>query len=162
MANIFLKFQGGKVPIKGESQDKGHKEEIEIFSFSWDENQKSTEAVQGKGKGAATVEVKSVTLSTSISSASPKLMLACATGGHYDKATLACRKAGATEAYLTFVFSDVIVSKYGITAAADDVPMESISLSFSKIEMEYRQQDEKGNLGGTTQNWFDLKTNEGG
>jgi type VI secretion system secreted protein Hcp len=95
--------------------------------------------------------------------ASPKLFLACATGAHIPKATLTCRKAGGKqEEYLKVVFTDLLVSSYqtGGSAHGDVVPTDQISLNYSKIEWEYKPQDEKGGLGGPIKAGYDLKKNE--
>jgi len=70
----FLKIEG----IDGESQDKDHKGEIEIDSFSWGVTNTST----GGGGGGSTGKAVSQDFhfTAPLSKASPNLMLACCTG----------------------------------------------------------------------------------
>ena len=81
-----------------------------------------------------------------VNKASPKLLLACATGEHIPKAVLTCRKAGTEQQeYLIFTFTGLLVSSYQTGGSKGDViPVDQISLNYTKIECEYKPQDEKG------------------
>ena len=95
-----------------------------------------------------------------IDKASPKLMLACATGKHIKSAVLTGRKAGKQQTeFLTFSLSDVLVSGYQTGGATAEAPLDSISLNFSKIEMTYREQTAKGSVVPIRVGW-DRKTNK--
>jgi type VI secretion system secreted protein Hcp len=108
LVDYFLKFDG----IQGESQDKVHKNEIEIESFSWGATQTGT-ASRGGGMGAGKVQMQDFHLVMSVNKASPKLMLACAQGEHIKSAILTCRKAGKDQQdYLKVTFSDILISSY--------------------------------------------------
>ncbi len=87
--DYFLKIDG----IQGESQDKTHKNEIEIESFSWGATQTGT-ASHGGGMGAGRVSVQDFKFVMQVNKASPKLFLVCAQGEHIKNAILTCRKAG--------------------------------------------------------------------
>ena len=94
--------------------------------------------------------------------ATPKLMLACATGQHIKSATLTCRKAGGKqEDFLKIKFENVLVSSYqtGGSSGANIVPMDQISLSFSKIEFEYKAQKADGSLDSPVKAGYDTKQN---
>jgi len=102
---------------------------------------------------------------TRVNKASPKLMLACANGEHIKKAVLVCRKAGKDQQeYLKITFTDLLVSSYqtGGHANSDVVPMDQISLNFSKIEFEYKPQQPDGTLGAVVKSQYDLKQMKGG
>jgi type VI secretion system secreted protein Hcp len=95
--------------------------------------------------------------------ATPKLMLACASGEHIKKAELVCRKAGKEQQeYLKIVLSDVLVSSYqtGGSAGSSVVPMDQISLNFAKIEFEYKPQKADGTLDAAAKSGWDLKANK--
>lgn len=98
-----------------------------------------------------------------VNKASPKLMLACATGQHIKSGHLISRKAGGKqEEYLKVTFSDLLVSSYqtGGSGHSDIVPTDQISLNFAKIEFEYKEQKADGSLGGTVKAGYDLKQNK--
>jgi type VI secretion system secreted protein Hcp len=140
--DYFLKIDG----IDGESQDSKHKGEIELQSFSFGGSQSGT-AAYGGGGGAG--------------KASPKLFLSCCNGGPIKTATLVARKAGKDQQeYLKITMSDLLVSSYQSGGSAGDViPTDQVSINFSKIEIEYKEQKGDGSLGGATKAGWDLKKN---
>lgn len=155
--DYFLKLQG----IEGESTDSKHKAEIDIESWSWGATQGGAHGFGGGG-GAGKVQMQDFHFTMRVNKASPKLMLACATGEHIKEAILTCRKAGKEQQeYLKIKFSDLLVSSYQTGGSAGDViPMDQISLNFSKIELEYKEQKADGSLGGATKAGYDLKLNK--
>jgi type VI secretion system secreted protein Hcp len=154
--DYFLKIEG----IKGESTDAKHKGEIDIQSWSWGASQSGSMA-EGGGGGAGKVSMKDFNFVMKASKASPKLMLACATGEHIKEATLVCRKAGKNPAeYLKIVFSDVMVSCFHTGGGADGVsPLDQVSLNFAKIKHEHKEQNADGTLGAATVAGYNLKEN---
>jgi type VI secretion system secreted protein Hcp len=155
LVDYFLKIDG----IQGESMDKTHKNEIEIESFSWGANQTGT-ASRGGGMGAGKVQMQDFHFVMKINKASPKLMLSCASGEHIKSAILTCRKAGKEQQeYLKVTFTDLLVSNYQTngTGAADIIPMDQISLNFTKVEVEYKEQKPDGTLGGAIKAFYDMK-----
>jgi type VI secretion system secreted protein Hcp len=94
--------------------------------------------------------------------ATPKLMLACANGQHIKEATLTCRKAGTEQQeYLKIKFSDLLISSYQTGGSTGEVvPVDQVSVNFSKIEYEYKPQDAKGALGSPVKAGYDLKLNK--
>ncbi len=152
--DYFLKIDG----IQGESPDKTHKNEIQIESFSWGATQSGT-ASHGSGMGAGRVQLQDFHFVMLVNKASPKLMLTCATGEHIKNAILTCRKAGKEQQeYLKITFTDLLVSSYQTGGSAGDViPMDQISLNFTKIEFEYKEQKSDGSLGGAIKAFYDMK-----
>jgi type VI secretion system secreted protein Hcp len=95
--------------------------------------------------------------------ASPKLLLACANGQHIPKAVLTMRKAGKDQQeYAKFTFTDLLVSSFqtGGSAKGDIVPLEQISLNYSEIDFEYKEQKSDGTLGGAVKAGWDVKANK--
>ena len=78
--------------------------------------------------------------------ASPKLMAHCASGKHLTDATLTClRASGETaEKYLEIKLTDVVISSYQTGGSDGDLPIETMTLNFAKIEEEYFKQDDAG------------------
>ncbi len=152
-----------KIPeAPGESPDSKHSGEIEVIDFSFGIQQSGTSAFGG-GAGAGKANFNDFHFTKRYDKASPKLMQMCAVGEHIKKATLVCRKAGKEQQeYLKVDFSDVLVSSYTIGGGGGGnvIPNDSISLNFSKIEVEYKEQKADGTLGGSTKGNFDLKTNK--
>lgn len=156
--DYFLKIDG----IDGESHDSKHKGEIDIDSWSWGESQTGSHSGQGGG-GAGKVAMQDFHFTMRVNKSSPKLMLACATGEHIKKAVLTCRKAGKEQQeFFKITFSDLLVSSFqtGGSAHGDILPVDQISLNYSKIEFEYKEQKPDGTLGGPIKTGYNLKENK--
>ena len=158
--DFYLKLDG----IEGESADSKHKGEIDLESWSWGATQSGSHAAGGGG-GSGKVTMQDFHFIMNVNKASPKLLLACATGDHIKQGLLTCRKAGKDQQeFLKITFSDLLVSSYqtGGSESSSIVPVDQISLNFAKIEVEYKEQKADGSLGGTIKSWYDLKQNRGG
>jgi type VI secretion system secreted protein Hcp len=169
--DYFLKIDG----VEGESQAEGHKNEIEVLSWSWGESQ-AGQVAHGGGAGAGKVSMQDFHFTVRTSKASPTLFLACATGQHFKNAILIGRKAGEKQQdYLKFTLSEVLISSYNVGGgpqpsqptgsparqlpSGDDGPVEAVSLNFTKIEFEIRQQNANGSVGAPARAGWDLKRN---
>jgi len=154
--DYFLKIDG----IPGEAADSKHKDEINLLSFSFGVSQAGT-MVFGGGGGAGKAAFQDFHFMMNVNKATPKLFLACATGEHIKSAILTCRKAGKEQQeYLKVKFSDLLVSSYqgNGDGNANHLPVDSISLNFSKIEWDYKVQNEKGQLVPGAQAGYDVKS----
>jgi type VI secretion system secreted protein Hcp len=145
--DVFLKIEG----IDGESQDKDHKGEIEVDSFSWGVSNTASSS-GGGGGGAGKAVPQDFSFAAPLSKASPNLMLACATGRHLPRATLTCRKAGFE--FMKIRLDDVLVSscETGGRAAEEDRPEDTFTLNFVKIDFLYTVQ----RTGETIEDTFDF------
>jgi type VI secretion system secreted protein Hcp len=157
--DYFLKIDG----VPGESQDHKHKDEIDVISWSWGETNTGDAALRG-GMGAGKVAMQDFHFTMQMNKATPKLFLACARGDHIKEATLTCRKAGKEQQeYLKIKFTDFLVSSYQTGGSTgSEIPVDQISLNFSKVEFEYKEQKPDGTLGGAVKAHYDLKQMKGG
>ena len=96
------------------------------------------------------------------SKAGPPLFLTVATGTHVKSAVLTARKAGSKQPgdFLTFSLSDVLVRAYQIAGSETEPPRDSVSLTFGKIQIEYKEQKADGTFGGSTRSGWDGKNNK--
>jgi type VI secretion system secreted protein Hcp len=165
LVDYFLRIGGekGSPPaIPGESKDKDYHDEIELESWSWGETQTGTQRMGGGG-GAGKVAMQDFHCVMRVSKASPKLMLACAQGDHFDKVVLTCRKAGGKpQPYLTWTFTDVLISSYQSsgTSNGDILPTDQISLNFGTIQVDYAEQTSTGDISGHVSTKYNLKGHE--
>src|SRR5215831_3646607 len=105
-ADIFAKIGD----IKGEAKDDKHKGEIDVLSWSWGITQTGAGHVGG-GLGAGKISVHDMAVTKYVDTASPDLMLACASGKQSDEAKLTDRKAGENPLeYLIPTMNAVIVT----------------------------------------------------
>jgi type VI secretion system secreted protein Hcp len=174
--DAFLKIDG----IKGESQDHKHKGEIDVMTFRWGATQSGTFSAGGGG-GAGKVSVKDFSILKKVDSASPLLFLNCANGAHIKEVNFVVRKAGGDQLeYLKIKLTDVLISgveSHGESAhhvrdiatgrasgketGGDEIPLEEITLNFSKVEVTYQPQGPDGKAqGGPILAGWDVKANK--
>jgi type VI secretion system secreted protein Hcp len=155
--DIFLKLTG----IEGESPDSGHKNEIEVLSWSWGITQESNMHT-GSGGGAGKATVHDLIFEHFVDRASPNLSKYCLTGKPISEALLTVRKAGGSPLeYLKIKMSEVIVSSVRPSGSSSEERIrETIGLSFSKVTEEYVVQNAQGGSGGTVTATFDIKGNK--
>jgi type VI secretion system secreted protein Hcp len=159
LVDYFLRIDG----VDGESTDSKHKGWIDVDSWSWGESQSATTHPGGGGGAAGKVAFQDFHFTTKVSKASPKLFLACASGQHLKEAQLVARKAGkAQQEFLTWTFSDLLVSSYQTSGieAGDTLPMDQVSLNVSRVKVEYRAQKADGSLDAAVTAGWDIKTNK--
>lgn len=116
--DYFLKLDG----IDGESTDRKHKGEIEIESWSF---------------GGATN--KKLDLTKKADKASAQLRTAAASGKRFRTAVFSAENPGGQES-MEIKMADVLISSYQTTgggSSSNDMPMESFSLNYTKIEFSH-------------------------
>jgi type VI secretion system secreted protein Hcp len=151
--DIFLKINDDTV--KGEAQDKTHKQEIDVLAWSFGmSNSGSTHA--GGGGGAGKVNVQDLSVTKYVDSSSPALMLACCNGAHFASALLTVRKAGKTPLeYIKITMTEVLITSVSTGGSGgEDRLTENVSLNFSKVQMDYTPQKADGTADTTkTMTW---------
>jgi type VI secretion system secreted protein Hcp len=156
--DAFLKLDG----IKGESADAKHKGEIDIMSFSWGASQTGIQATGGGG-GAGKVHFEDMHFIKKTDASSPLLMLNCANGAHIKEGNFTVRKAGGTQLeYLKIKLTDILISSFKEhgSSSGGDIPTESVSLNFAKVEYQYQAQGADGKAqGGPILAGWDVKAN---
>lgn len=157
-ADYFLKIDG----IPGESTDDKHKNEIDVGGWDWGcSNTGSTH--QGGGGGSAKAHFNDFSFQMRVSKATPKLMLAIATGKHIPNAFFVARKAGGQkEEYLKIKFKDLIISSYRTGGAGGDVMgSDSCTFNFAQIWYDYCPQNAQGGLEAAVAFNYNIKENTG-
>ncbi len=156
--DFFLRLDG----IPGEATDKTHKGEIDLLSWAWGETNSGTSSYGG-GSGAGKVAMQDFSFTMRTNTASPKLLLACASGKPIATGTLTCRKAGGTALeYVVINFKNLIVSSFHTGGNADEVvPVDTVTINFSAIQYTYTPQTDTGGAGSKVGSSWDLKTNTG-
>lgn len=148
--------------IKGESTDARHPDEIDVMSFSWGVAQTGPTG-GGGGGGAGRATFQDLLIVHTIDSATPALLLACATGRHLPQATISHRKAGENQQdYLTVKLSDVTITAVTQNGLESQPYTETVSLRFTKVDLLYRRRRPDGSLDEGQHFIFDVRTNQPG
>jgi type VI secretion system secreted protein Hcp len=154
--DMFLKIDG----IPGESMDDRHRDEIDVLSYTWGELQPVV--ASGSGAGAGRVTMQDFGFAMRVNKASPKLFLACANGAHIRNATLSVRRPGANPfEFVKWTLTDITVASYQTTGnvVGGDLPMDQVSLRFTKVEVEYSPQRPDGSLDTPIKAGWNLQAN---
>ena len=155
--DIFLKIAG----VDGESKDDKHKKEIDILAWSWGLSNSGSAHV-GSGAGSGKVNVQDVSFTKWVDAATPKLVLACCNGTHYDEATLVVRKSGGSPVeYIKLKLQEVLITSVSTGGSgAEDRLTENITLNFAKFNLDYTPQDDKGAAGTAIPAGWDIAANK--
>jgi type VI secretion system secreted protein Hcp len=152
--DVFLKIGD----IKGESKDSKHEAEIDVLSWSWGVSQSGNVGLGGGG-GAGKANFGDLSFMHALDKASPVLMKACAMGDHYDLATLVSRKAGkGQQDYLIIKMKEVFITSVQPSGSSEH-PMESVSMQFGHVDLEYKPQKPDGTLDAGVHFIYDIKKN---
>ena len=132
--------------MPGEVAKEGHKEWIEINSFSWG---------VGRGisiAGPSLLSANEFIIIKTLDKSSPKLMEACSMGVHIPMVMLELVNGSNGATFMKYALKDVVISSYriglGVANASSaqwlaaltitgDRPVEAISLSFAEINWTY-------------------------
>lgn len=147
MATDFILEIAG---VTGESTDDKFGGHIDIDSFSWACANEGSGG-RGGGSGSGKANFSDFQFSKWCDSSSHDLVKSCASGKHFTKAVLHCRKAGETpHEFLTVTLEDVFVSSFNSSGAsgAGSIPLESVTLNYVKIKYEYKPQNKQGSGSG--------------
>lgn len=157
-SDAYLRFDG----IKGESQDHGHKEWIEISGVRWAIQQpKSATASTAGGHTAERAELSEVSFEKLCDLSSPILMQTCAMGKTIPKATFEFMRAdgdGNPIKYFEIELENVLIGTISPILGAG-LLQESIGLKFSQVRWRYTQQRIAGSSAGNTAGGWNLAMN---
>lgn len=120
-------------------------------------------AAAGAG-GAGKAQFEALTFTHVIDAASPELMKTCATGKHLKQALLTMHRGGKAGSnghsdFLVIKMQDVRVASV-MLEANPELRIESVELTFAKVEYIYTPQTAKGSAGTPVRFGFDLKANK--
>lgn len=159
-ADMFLKVEGTKQgPIKGESVDSQHPDEIEVIGWSWGMDGNAT----AFAATAARTTLQELVVRKRVDSASTGLMSALRSNEILKKVTLSVHKAGgaASLPYLVIAVEKARIVSHRVRNETDGAPelVEELKLAFFKVSVEYRAQGKEG--GGKAVNTFDAEVQPG-
>ncbi len=158
--DMFMKLVASGNPVKGESEDAVHTDEISVLSWSWGSSQTGS-AQLSKGSGAGKAIVQDFTFSCHVNKACPTLWKMVCNGAPFDTATFVVRKAGENPLeYLTIVMTTGLISNISFSGSpADDYQACTISLNFAQVEVHYVPQVTAGSGDAEVVTKYDITKN---
>ena len=155
---IYVKIPG----IKGQTQTAGFKECLEVESFQVGASLAVTAGTSNSERTTSLPSFSEVILSRESDSATPQLLQKLADAEVVKGKTVVTfvRKDNKKMLDLmTVTLSDVVISTMSINSGGE-LPMESIGLNFSGIEIEYTKQAEAGGNEGKAPFVYNISTDE--
>jgi type VI secretion system secreted protein Hcp len=144
-SDIYLHLQTRRAgKIKGESNAAGHLDDIQITSWMWGVS--STSAV-GSVQANARRSYTALTLFKTIDVATTALMSALVTNDEIKEARICMRKSGGDPLdYFTIRLAGARLQQVSHDVANTGEAHERIEIVFTKVDVEYKQQDANGRL----------------
>ena len=155
--DMFMKIAS----VEGESKDSAHGKEIDVLAWSWGMSMSGT-GHTGGGSGSGKVSVQDLSFTKYVDKSTTKLLLGCANGTHFADAKLVVRKAGENPLeYITITMQDVLITSVSTGGSGgEDRLTENVTLNFSKVKVEYKEQTAKGGGGGSANMGWDIAANK--
>ena len=162
MKDIYVKFTGPD--IKGESQDKDHKDWLEVASWEHAMRQpKSATASSAGGHTAERVEHSEMLFAKDIDLVSPLLYQHCSGGTTFKEVIIEFMRAdgeGKRVKYMEIKLMNVLVGSVLPSVISEGLPTEKFSLKYAAVSWKYTQQKIGGGTGGSTPGAWSLTKND--
>jgi type VI secretion system secreted protein Hcp len=149
VSDIFLHVVTKRAgPVKGEASTEDHVDDIVVQSWTWGV---TANTAIGSTVATARRSYRNLVVSKQIDAASTSLLSALATNDEVKDATLTMRKAGGEALdYFRMSLSNARIVNVDIEVSAHGVPLERVTIAFTKIEVEYKRQQAAGLGTGST------------
>ena len=159
-ADVFLNLEG----IPGDSTDSKHKNQIEVLSFSSGVSMPTGPRSFSGSAPNERASLSDMSITKVVDSSSPALFKAVCTGQNIASATLTVNRSdtkGGKIPYLVYKLKDVIMSSYQCSGSdGSGLPVESFSMNYAKISVEYQVTDVTGASKGAKVAGWDVALNK--
>lgn len=148
-ADLFLHMQTRRAgKVKGEASSEGHVDDIELVGWQWG---LSASSALGSTQATTRRSYSALTVVKRVDQASTALMAALATNDEVKEARLTMRRAGGTqEDFYTIKLQGARITSVQQGAEPDGETRETVSIAFTKVDVEYRPQRATGLRAGST------------
>lgn len=153
---IYLKFGS----IKGNVTAEGYAGQIAVNTVNFGVSRSvSMEAGNLSNREATKPNMSEITLTKLADNSVAALFKEAVTGSAGQEATLTFVRTGTdkVQEYMTYKLTNCIISSYTISATSDQEPLETIALSYSAIEVSYKDHDASNKAGNTQRVRYDVK-----
>ena len=144
--------------INGEVTASGHEQWIDIDSYNWGATRGITAATgTNQNREATSVSINEFTITKLVDDATPYLFKEACIGTGKEVRIVSTKTGDKLEDYIEYVLKDVMISGYHVNTDGER-PVETITLSFTKIEQSYTPFDDANNAKASVKNSYDLTT----
>lgn len=155
---IYLKVDG----IKGDVTAKGYEDQIELESMSFGVSRDvSMEAGNIRNRETGLPYIQSIACSKVLDSSTPMLLQNALTGAASRSAEISIVRSGDGGGIVEvgkIILEEAMMSDYNFNGVINSKPAESLSISFSKIEVDFAGADSAGKNGSNVKVGYDLTT----
>jgi len=154
---IFIEYEG----IEGNATAEGYAKHIRVDSLQFAVGRGITmEPGNLANREATRPSLSEVTFTHKTDNSATALFKEAVTGSAGKKVTIKFVQTGADKLvqYMDYILTDVLVSGYSISADGEGDPIESVSLSYSKIEVQYNDYDKSNKSASPMRVGYDLTT----
>lgn len=146
-ADMFLHVQTKRAgKVKGESVSPGHADDIEVIGWQWG---LTASSALGSTQATSRRSYSALTVIKRIDQATTALMSALATNDEVKEAKLTLRRAGGEqEDFLIVTLKNARITSLQHQGDAEGGTRETVTIAFTKVEVEYRPQKSSGQRGG--------------
>lgn len=148
-ADMFLHVQTKRAgKIKGEANSPGHVDDIVLSGWNW--GVQSGLAV-GDTRNDTRRSYSSLTVTKSVDRATTALMAALTSNDEVKEAKLSMRRAGGEQDdYFVITLKKARIAALTHSAAPDGSTVETLSMNFTEVHVEYHPQQGTGQRAGST------------
>lgn len=156
---IYVQIDG----VRGESQDKDHRDWIDAMSVSHQIEALGTTAGTTATRDASRVNVGDIVITKFLDKASPHLYIICAGRHHLPKVTIEITGGTENLVIMRYTLFEVSVSSTSTASSTGEgLATERVSLRFGKIKWEYIPYRADGRDQGVVEkNWSIVENKEG-
>jgi type VI secretion system secreted protein Hcp len=109
----------------------------QLSSFDWGIE---TSPLSTDTGAVAPPKFQELTITKTVDKSSSKLFQHCVRGTHFPEAVITCRKAGkGQQEFIIIKLTDIVITKDKV-GSKGDAPTETLSLSYSKAQIQYPPQ----------------------
>jgi len=140
--DIMIKFEGGKVPIEGESLVKGFEKQLE--AVSWSEGYSNPFDPTGKGAVASRTNAQDVSFASASSQHSNLLKRSMYSNNVFSKITVSFLKQidNVTQAYDVREYNNAYITSYQCSKSNESIAFESWTIQCMVSDAKFFVQDE--------------------
>lgn len=154
---IYIQYEG----IKGNTTADGYKDHLTVNSVQFGVGRGiSMEPGNLSNREATRPTISEITVTKVADTSSTALFKEAVTGSAGKKVVIKFVQTGSDKLieYMTYTLEDCLVSGYSISADSEGDPMESISLSFAKVMVNYNDFDKSNKSANPQRVGYDLTT----
>ncbi len=153
---IYLKFGN----VKGNVTASGYEDQISVMSVHFGVSRSvSMEAGNLSNREASKPSLSEISITKVADNSVAAIFKEALTGSAGQDALLTFVRTGTdkVQEFMTYKLTNCIVSSYSISAQGDEEPVENISLSYSAIEVSYKDHDASNKSGNPQRVSYDVK-----